>query len=116
MPRWGSEMASSVPCFTQRRTVVSSHRKICAISCTVRSSELVCNVVILAIKISLLLVLHISEMPDWYGYILAHPWKNCQELFSLKAKAYPCLSLQSLLRSEERRVGKECRSRWSPYH
>ena len=26
------------------------------------------------------------------------------------------LSDQSLLRSEERRVGKECRSRWSPYH
>ena len=24
--------------------------------------------------------------------------------------------LQGLLRSEERRVGKECRSRWSPYH
>ena len=23
---------------------------------------------------------------------------------------------QKLLRSEERRVGKECRSRWSPYH
>src|SRR5256885_2596627 len=23
---------------------------------------------------------------------------------------------QSLFRSEERRVGKECRSRWSPYH
>ena len=22
----------------------------------------------------------------------------------------------SLTRSEERRVGKECRSRWSPYH
>ena len=22
----------------------------------------------------------------------------------------------SLFRSEERRVGKECRSRWSPYH
>ena len=26
------------------------------------------------------------------------------------------LSSQSLNRSEERRVGKECRSRWSPYH
>ena len=25
-------------------------------------------------------------------------------------------SLLALLRSEERRVGKECRSRWSPYH
>ena len=24
--------------------------------------------------------------------------------------------IQQLLRSEERRVGKECRSRWSPYH
>ena len=23
---------------------------------------------------------------------------------------------QSVKRSEERRVGKECRSRWSPYH
>ena len=23
---------------------------------------------------------------------------------------------KSALRSEERRVGKECRSRWSPYH
>ena len=26
------------------------------------------------------------------------------------------LRLFYLLRSEERRVGKECRSRWSPYH
>ena len=25
-------------------------------------------------------------------------------------------NMQSILRSEERRVGKECRSRWSPYH
>ena len=25
-------------------------------------------------------------------------------------------SSQSKFRSEERRVGKECRSRWSPYH
>ena len=26
------------------------------------------------------------------------------------------ISTQELERSEERRVGKECRSRWSPYH
>ena len=26
------------------------------------------------------------------------------------------LRLKSQYRSEERRVGKECRSRWSPYH
>ena len=24
--------------------------------------------------------------------------------------------LEGICRSEERRVGKECRSRWSPYH
>ena len=28
--------------------------------------------------------------------------------------AYPMMGLAE--RSEERRVGKECRSRWSPYH
>ena len=27
-----------------------------------------------------------------------------------------CAAALLLLRSEERRVGKECRSRWSPYH
>ena len=26
------------------------------------------------------------------------------------------MGFDALLRSEERRVGKECRSRWSPYH
>ena len=29
---------------------------------------------------------------------------------------YPIAYVIKVLRSEERRVGKECRSRWSPYH
>ena len=29
---------------------------------------------------------------------------------------FPGCSLINYARSEERRVGKECRSRWSPYH
>src|SRR3989454_7674216 len=29
---------------------------------------------------------------------------------------YPSAELIPAVRSEERRVGKECRSRWSPYH
>ena len=33
-------------------------------------------------------------------------------LLPLEAHFYPI----DILRSEERRVGKECRSRWSPYH
>ena len=46
--------------------------------------------------------------------------------FTLSLAAYPSLRQRAgsgrkparaaLLRSEERRVGKECRSRWSPYH
>src|SRR3712207_8292555 len=32
------------------------------------------------------------------------------------ALRYLSSTLFLLLRSEERRVGKECRSRWSPYH
>src|ERR1035441_2668995 len=31
-------------------------------------------------------------------------------------RLYSRISTFVLLRSEERRVGKECRSRWSPYH
>src|SRR3989441_2175777 len=32
------------------------------------------------------------------------------------ALLYDRLPIKGFLRSEERRVGKECRSRWSPYH
>ena len=34
----------------------------------------------------------------------------------LQSHDRPYLVCRLLLRSEERRVGKECRSRWSPYH
>ena len=34
---------------------------------------------------------------------------------STDTKAY-FLAATMIIRSEERRVGKECRSRWSPYH
>ena len=34
----------------------------------------------------------------------------------LQSLLNPDLVCRLLLRSEERRVGKECRSRWSPYH
>src|SRR5574340_647613 len=35
---------------------------------------------------------------------------------AVKQKISDCLAKFSAARSEERRVGKECRSRWSPYH
>ena len=42
------------------------------------------------------------------GMAAVSPGSHCSEAQLAEA--------ESLMRSEERRVGKECRSRWSPYH
>ena len=47
--------------------------------------------------------------------IVAFAQKLQKEAASGQADLFGMLS-EDLLRSEERRVGKECRSRWSPYH
>ena len=41
---------------------------------------------------------------------------NLQKLIKQMKKNEEDLVNKRLDRSEERRVGKECRSRWSPYH
>ena len=48
----------------------------------------------------------------------ALPWEKALGglAYSLTGPVAKALSLIMLTRSEERRVGKECRSRWSPYH
>ena len=38
------------------------------------------------------------------------------KLFRLRRNKFPQNQSKTKMRSEERRVGKECRSRWSPYH
>ena len=43
--------------------------------------------------------------------ILDEQGKKREEKFSMTTR-----KIKQLTRSEERRVGKECRSRWSPYH
>ena len=45
-----------------------------------------------------------------WGYIFILPFFLSYAIFSLIPLA------DTIRRSEERRVGKECRSRWSPYH
>src|SRR2546430_16426577 len=44
------------------------------------------------------------------GDVANVPWKNF-ESFLMRL-----LGIETIRRSEERGVGKECRSRWSPYH
>src|SRR5687767_5146710 len=39
-----------------------------------------------------------------------------QVIFNLEAIRYTLYTGEPIYRSEERRVGKECRSRWSTYH
>ena len=49
---------------------------------------------------------------------MQHPSQDGLKIQKLKRKKLEVKDLLARLmrRSEERRVGKECRSRWSPYH
>src|SRR5437016_9500929 len=47
--------------------------------------------------------------------IFGQPWRRWR-FATTSLLARPEISTIWLARSEERRVGKECRSRWSPYH
>src|SRR5256886_4001460 len=49
-------------------------------------------------------------LPRWF------PFNIHRVSYWSRTVMVPLLILCTLKRSEERRVGKECRSRWSPYH
>ena len=46
----------------------------------------------------------------------AHPNWSMGRKISVDSASMMNKGLELIERSEERRVGKECRSRWSPYH
>ena len=53
------------------------------------------------------IALHLSKMADLkFAWLFTIVWLSEARTMHLRTR----------LRSEERRVGKECRSRWSPYH
>ena len=53
----------------------------------------------------------VKQRSDWRDLL------HCQfKLLGWKVWALEAMAALALYRSEERRVGKECRSRWSPYH
>ena len=51
-------------------------------------------------------------LKDWYEIRYQYRWF----LILLAVAGFSSATGQGNARSEERRVGKECRSRWSPYH
>ena len=48
--------------------------------------------------------------------LLAHTTIDTDAISELMEIQPQSTDAETLVRSEERRVGKECRSRWSPYH
>ena len=50
---------------------------------------------------------HFAKQPDVLKHLIL-----CEVLRNEAPQVY----VETNSRSEERRVGKECRSRWSPYH
>src|SRR2546429_6689660 len=56
---------------------------------------------------------------DWiaWGGVVSDNQEHIESLAAAGAPGFKCFLIHpGIDRSEERRVGKECRSRWSPYH
>ena len=60
-----------------------------------------------------LIIFSVFQLIKWVGKLLAKNF-NVEISYDLGVSQYNGTVEQ--FRSEERRVGKECRSRWSPYH
>ena len=61
-------------------------------------------------------VLKLIAQEPTYGYEIVMHLKQVGFSDLSESTLYPLLLRLEQQRSEERRVGKECRSRWSPYH
>ena len=66
---------------------------------------------IVAIGVTNTLIMSVLERTREFGVMLA---MGTEPRFIVRMVVYESIVLG--FRSEERRVGKECRSRWSPYH
>src|SRR5436309_11601970 len=62
---------------------------------------------------------HTRFSRDWSSDVCSSDLIDSRQLVRTRRMATPpnvSRLTSALIRSEERRVGKECRSRWSPYH
>ena len=56
------------------------------------------------------------SLPESFSNLGGEPAPLARQLESELAATHERRAAEREARSEERRVGKECRSRWSPYH
>ena len=83
------------------------------------SSEAVFNLAVWGILFFILIfkfVKSICLVPTKSAYIVERFGKYSKTLGAGFHALIPFVDKVAFVRSEERRVGKECRSRWSPYH
>ena len=93
---------------------------ICCLPLELQRSGTLLKLLVKNMAPELLDVPYCTARRNWTKYI--PEFTSCKMIPAL-AYVPPCallfrilLSVIEMLRSEERRVGKECRSRWSPYH
>ena len=65
---------------------------------------------------------NLKEAAQWSSFVFANKIlsnsisKKMREDYTVQLISTDKIVEKNNIRSEERRVGKECRSRWSPYH
>src|SRR5215204_7170843 len=59
---------------------------------------------------------HTRSLCDWSSDVCSSDLPSRAKAEAAGLKVLPVAQAAAEGRSEERRVGKECRSRWSPYH
>src|SRR2546429_4651323 len=74
----------------------------------------------ISVEAALALVLVVGDVRGEVGVLAVGADEHAVLVVAEGARAQPQRAVVAIgvpvLRSEERRVGKECRSRWSPYH
>ena len=73
-------------------------------------------VLILVSSLTVIFDLAIAVISGVIISALVFSWENAKRIRARKRIKEDGTKVYEIWRSEERRVGKECRSRWSPYH